>query len=182
MVAARDEPVIGVDGAVGFDVGSAGRGGTWPPDPTSIAWLVVDVDGAVARPGVYRLAPGARVADAIEAAGGYGTTVDATTADRQLNLAAPLADGTEIHVPVRGETNAVPAGASAADPVGGLVNLNTATATELDTLPGVGPVTAAKIIAARETGPFARVDDLLARKVVGSATLEKLRTLVTVGP
>jgi competence protein ComEA len=181
LLTARQEPAIGVDGAVGLDVGSAGQGGTRPPDPMSPGWLVVDVDGAVARPGVYRLAPGARVADAIAAAGGYGASVDVERADRQLNLAAPVADGTEIHVPTRGEAETADPGGDTTPGAPALVNLNTATADELDTLPGVGPATAAKIIAARDAGPFTSVDDLLSRKAVGAATLEKLRGLVTVG-
>ncbi len=153
---------------------------------------MVDVGGAVARPGVYHLPVGSRLADAIEAAGGYGATVDAARVDQGLNLAAVLKDGEKIRVPVRGEAAAStsaagdPGGGSAGaagDPGGGLVNLNTADADALDALPGVGPATAAKIIAAREEQqPFAAVDDLLARKVVGSATLEKLRPLVSVGP
>jgi len=182
LVLARDEPTISVDGAVGIGVGSAGQGGTWSPDPTSPAVLVVDVDGAVVRPGVYRLKPGARVADAIAAAGGYGAAVDVVRADRQLNLAAPVSDGAEIHVPARGESEVADSGATPGAGGTGLINLNTASADELDTLPGVGPATAAKIIAARDAGLFTSVDDLLTRRAVGSATLEKLRPLVTVGP
>jgi competence protein ComEA len=144
----------------------------------------VDVGGAVARPGVYHLPPGSRVADAIDAAGGYGPSIDAALADRQLNLAAVVRDGEQVHVPARGEGGpaaAVPDG-PASGSAGGPVNLNTATPEALDTLPGVGPATVAKIVAAREERPFATVDELLARKVVGAATLEKLRPLVTVGP
>ena len=153
---------------------------------------MVDVGGAVARPGVYRLPEGSRVGDAIEAAGGYGVAVDATLVDRQLNLAAVVRDGDKIRVPARGEAAALPPSSgergsgntqgqgAAVD--GGPVDLNHATAEALDTLPGVGPATVAKIMAAREKQPFASVDDLLARKVVGAATMEKLRALVTVGP
>ena len=147
--------------------------------------IVVDVGGAVARPGVYHLRDGARVADAISAAGGYGARVDAERADRELNLAAVIHDGDQIHVPARGETNPGIAGVGEGTDggsTGGLVDLNHASAEELDTLPGVGPVTAAKIIAAREEQSFTSVDDLATRKVVGPATLTKLRALVTVGP
>jgi competence protein ComEA len=189
LVTARGEPDIGVDGAVGLDAGSGGPGGTWPADPASnLGVLVVDVAGAVTRPGVYRLPEGSRIADAIEAAGGYGATVDAARVDQGLNLAAVLRDGEKVRVPVRGEAAAGSAtadGEATAGPGGaggGLVNLNTAAADALDTLPGVGPATAAKIIAAREEQPFGAIDDLLARKVVGAATLEKLRPLVSVGP
>ncbi len=190
LVTTRDEPVIGVEGAVGLGAGSAELGGTWPTDPAlPAADLVVDVGGAVARPGVYRLPEGARVADAIEAAGGYGGTVDAALADRQLNLAAPVRDGEKVRVPARGDaaTGGEPGGSGgngsqgvAVD--GGPIDINHASAEALDTLPGVGPATVAKIMAARDERPFGSVDDLLARKVVGAATMEKLRSLVTVGP
>ncbi len=189
LVTARPEPVIGIDGAADLRAGAAGPGGTRSADPASSPPdLVVAVSGAVQRPGVYRLHAGARVGDAIGAAGGYGATVDADLVDRQLNLAAVVSDGEKIRVPVRGETGVVEGGGagtvvSGGAPVaGGPVDLNRASAEALDTLPGVGPVTVAKIIAAREEQPFAGVDDLLARKIVGAATLEKIRPLATAVP
>jgi competence protein ComEA len=196
LVTAQEQPDIGVDGAAGLDAGSAGQGGTWSADPAlNPSDVVVDVGGAVRRPGVYHLPSGSRVADAIQAAGGYGATVDAGLADQGLNLAAVVKDGDKVRVPVRGEAAASGAGGGAgggagAGPAvagsggsgGGPVNLNAADAAALDALPGVGPATAAKIIAAREQRPFVSVDELLARKVVGAATLEKLRALVSVGP
>jgi competence protein ComEA len=196
MVTTRGEPVIGVEGAVGLDAGFVELGGTRPMDPASPAVdLVVDVGGAVAHPGVYRLPEGSRVADAIEAAGGYGGAVDAALVDRQVNLAATVRDGEKIRVPARGDA-AMTGGSGGGGSVGGSdgsgshgaladagpVDLNHASAEALDTLPGVGPATVAKIMAARDKQPFATVDDLLARKVVGAATMEKLRALVTVGP
>ncbi len=187
LVTARGEPVIGITGAAGLDAGSGGHGGTWAPDPALDSGdLVVAVAGAVMRPGVYHLPAGSRVADAIEAAGGYGASVDAARVDQGLNLAAGLKDGEKIRVPVRGEAAA--SSAAPGDPgggastVSGLVNLNAADAAALDALPGVGPATAARIIAAREEQPFAAVDDLVTRKVVGAAALDKLRPLVSVGP
>lgn len=153
--------------------------------------LVIDVAGAVRRPGVYRLPDGSRVVDAIAAAGGYGPRVDADAAGR-LNLAAPLRDGEQVRVPSRddppSERATTPAAAGGSGTTGsggsarGPVDLNTASADELDTLPGIGPVTAAKIIAAREEAPFATVGDLRSRGVVGEATFRKLESLVTVGP
>jgi competence protein ComEA len=134
--------------------------------------LVVDVTGAVRRAGLYRLPPGSRIADAIARAG--GTT---GRADRDLvNLAAPLADGEQILVPTRGAAAATGSGPpSPSAPV----DLNSATAEQLDALPGVGPVTAQKIVAYRqEHGPFRSVDDLDAIPGIGPSRIENLRGLV----
>jgi competence protein ComEA len=146
--------------------------------------VVVDVQGAILRPGVHRLARGSRVGDAIAAAGGYGPRVDAERAARELNLAAVLADGDRILVPSRDDVVAVGPGASGGAaveaPGDGLVDLNSASESELDELPGVGPVTAQKIIDARAEQPFTSVDDLLTREVLGQSAFDKLRELVTV--
>jgi competence protein ComEA len=150
--------------------------------------LVVDVQGAVLRPGIQRLPRGSRVGDAIAAAGGFGPRVDAARASAELNLAAPVADGDRIVVPARGDP-AAGSGGAAGDVSGGgggggsgdgLVDLNTASESELDELPGVGPVTVQKIVDARAEQPFASIDELRERKIVGEATFEKLRDLVTV--
>jgi competence protein ComEA len=144
---------------------------------------VVDVQGAVLQPGVQRLQPGARVADAIAAAGGYGPRVDAGRVATELNLAALIRDSDRIVVPARGDPPAAGGGGASVAPGGSegrLVDLNTATASELDALPGIGPKTAQKILDARAEKPFASVDELRDRKIVGAATFEKLRALVTV--
>jgi competence protein ComEA len=147
---------------------------------------VVEVSGAVVHPGVYHLPSGARVADAVTAAGGYSPRVDASRADRELDLARVVKDGEEIRIPSRDDPSPGPVGGGppGIDPGGGSgtgpIDLNTATATELDALPGIGPVTAAKIIASRQAHPFRAVADLQARKLIGAATFEKLRELVVV--
>jgi competence protein ComEA len=194
LLAANPGPGTVIDAPPAFGEPRSGEpapGGIGPASDASPApqEVVVEVGGAVAQPGVYHLPAGSRVGDAITAAGGYGARVDADLADRALNLAAIVRDGDEIHVPARGETAGMQAGSGngAGDATSGSggqgtpVDLNRASAEELDTLPGIGPVTAAKIIAARETQPFSSVDDLGTRKVVGPSTLEKIRPLVTVG-
>ena len=138
--------------------------------------LVVHVVGAVRRPGLYRLADGARTADALRRAGGATRRADLSL----VNLAAPVSDGTQIVVPKR----APPAESGAAPPAdeaaaAGPVHLNTATLEQLDELPGVGPVTAQKIVDYREQhGAFSSVDDLDAIPGIGPARLEQLRELV----
>jgi competence protein ComEA len=140
--------------------------------------VIVDVVGAVRAPGVVRMPAGARVYDAIAAAG--GATADADV--QQLNLAARLADGTRIAVPHQGETLTPGTGSDNGSPtVPGPVDLNTATPEQLDALPGVGPATAAAIVRDRdEHGPFRSVDDLARVRGIGPAKLEQLRDLVSV--
>src|SRR6478672_12841948 len=137
--------------------------------------VVVDVVGAVRRPGLYRLAHGSRIADAVTRAGGATSKADLA----QVNLAAPLADGEQVVVPKRLPGGA--AGASAASPgaPGGPVQLSTATLEQLDSLPGVGPVTAQKIIDYRQKhGAFQSVDELDAVPGIGPKRLEQLHELV----
>jgi competence protein ComEA len=151
---------------------------------------VVEVAGAVRRPGVYRLPPGSRTGEAIAAAGGFGPKVDLELADRRLNLAQPLRDGEEIRVPAIGEPDDAAAGlapaarnpAAPASATAGLVDVNAATAEQLDTLPGIGPATAAKIVAAREQQRFASLDEMVARKVIGAALLTRIQPLATAAP
>ena len=135
--------------------------------------LVVDIQGGVVEPGIHRLPGGARVADALTAAGGYAETADLAAAARTLNLAAPVADGQQIYVPLLGET-------APGDAAGGLVNLNRATQSELEALPGIGPVTAQKIIDARAEQPFTTLDELVTREVLTARQLEQIADLVTV--
>lgn len=151
-----------------------------PPTPEP---LLVQVDGAVARPGLYALPPGARVADAVEAAGGFAPQADT----QRVNMAARLEDGAWVWIPAVTETPlpvpTPPAAEAPVPPSLARININTATAAELEILPGVGPTLAQRIVAYREAhGPFASVDDLLAVKGIGPAKLEQLRPYVTVGP
>jgi competence protein ComEA len=138
-----------------------------PPAP---ARLLVHVVGAVRHPGVYQLADGARARDAVDAAGGatHRAALDG------LNLAARVADGEQVVVPVRGRAR--PVGAPAVPGRPAIVRLNEADAAALDALPGVGPATAQRIVAWREQhGPFATVDGLLDVPGIGEAKLAAMR-------
>jgi competence protein ComEA len=147
-----------------------------PPPPTTAAGAVVDVVGAVKHPGIERMADGARVVDAIAAAGGARHDADV----EQLNLAARIVDGERIAVPRHGETVAAPASPDGTTPdASAPVDLNTATAEQLDALPGIGPATADAIIRDREAhGAFHSVDDLARVRGIGPAKLAQLRALV----
>jgi competence protein ComEA len=179
-----------VEGGSGSaDRSQAARSSTDPVGDTSPAPsgdLVVEIVGAVRQPGVYRLPRGSRVGDLLTAAGGYGPRVDTARAERELNLAATLSDGAQIRVPSRDDVSAGAGGgaAVASGPVasdGATVDLNRATKAELEALPGIGPATAQKILAARDEAPFASVDELRSRGILGEKTFEKLRSLVSVG-
>lgn len=141
--------------------------------------LFVHVVGAVRRPGLFRLKDGARVADALARAGGSTRRADLSA----VNLAAPLVDGQQVVVPRRPAPGAVGSdgvGASGATVAGAKVSLAAATVEQLDELPGVGPVTAQKIVDWRSThGPFRSVDDLDDVPGIGPARIEQLRDLVT---
>ena len=141
------------------------------------AKIIVHVVGAVRRPGLYHLARSARIADAVRRAG--GTTKRANL--EAINLAAPLEDGLQVVVPRIVPPAAAGAPAPGEDPAAtsGPIHLNTATMEQLDALPGVGPVTAEKILDWRqEHGAFTSVDDLDAIPGIGPARLEQLRDLV----
>ena len=150
-----------------------------PAPTTDPSAIVVYVAGAVLTPGVYTLAPASRVTDAVIAAGGSGQDADLDV----VNLAATVHDGERIYVPTIGE--AVPAvigGPPPDDTVpAGPVNVNSATPQQLDVLPGVGPATAAAIVAHREQhGPFQSIDQLGEVRGIGPVKLDALRGLVTV--
>ena len=170
----REEGALPVEGDAGEEASA--------PAPT----VVVHVGGAVAEPGVRELEEGSRVQDAIDAAGGFS---DGAARDG-LNLARVLVDGEQIVVPTREEADAAASGsgpgasdgADGSPSSGGKVNLNRATASELDALPGVGPSTAEKIVADREAnGPFRTVEDLKRVSGIGDKKLADLADLVCVG-
>lgn len=145
--------------------------------------ILVDIAGAVTKPGVYSLPSGSRVQDVLIAAGGVSQDADQSRIAQTLNLAAPLADGAKLYIPAVGDQIAAAStgvGASSSSTSFASespININAATAEELDTLSGVGEVTAEKIIANR---PYEAVEDLLEKKVVGAATYEKIKEKISV--
>lgn len=152
---------------------------TAPVSPSPPGELVVDVQGGVARPGLVVLAGGARVADAIAAAGGYAPSADLLAAASSINLAAPVSDGQQVYVPLAGVAGGPRAGGGTEGDAGP-VNLNTASPEALEALPGIGPVTVQKIVAARAERPFTSLDELVERKVLNRGQLDDIRELVTV--
>lgn len=136
--------------------------------------LVVDVAGAVRRPGLHELAPGTRIADAVAAAGGATAKADITA----VNLAAPIADGEQIVVPARGSGAAGASSGAAPSPTAPL-DLNSASLEQLDALPGIGPTTAQKILDYRQAhGSFHSLADLDAVPGIGQGRIEQLKGLV----
>lgn len=139
--------------------------------------ILVDVAGWVRRPGVYEFAEGARVIDAIDAAGGARPGAVLSS----LNLAAPLVDGTQVLVPKESQSAPTTETGTGTSGATGLVNVNSATNAELETLPGIGEIIAQAIVDHRtENGPFTSVEQLVDVSGIGDATLENIRELVTV--
>jgi len=157
----------------------SGEAVTLRPVPTEKP-MVVHITGAVPRPGVYALPQGARIQDGISAAGGFLAEADKTN----INLAQLLEDGEKLDVPyVEGGspviTTPVPEVVTSTTE---LVNINTASSAELDTLPGIGPTTAQKIIDYRtQNGPFVNTEDIINVSGIGPGTYERIKTLITVG-
>jgi competence protein ComEA len=160
-----------------------------PESAAAIETIVVDVQGAVAEPGVRELPSGSRVADAIAAAGGYAADADLAAASASINLAQPIVDGAQVRVPRIGDGAAMAAASAAAGGGGtggagggaGPVDLNTATPEELEALPGIGPVTVQKLVAARAERPFASLEDAVERGILNRGQLEDIQGLATAG-
>lgn len=138
----------------------------------------VDVSGAVKAAGVYKLNDGSRIEDAINAAGGFSQDSDTEYISKYINLAQKLVDGTKIYIPAVGESIS----ASQINQVAGTntsakININTAAQSELESLAGVGPVTASKIISNR---PYQKIEELIDKKVVGKAVFEKIKDSIVV--
>ena len=173
LIVPTDDPAAGVSTiAPGGETSAATGVGESSP-------ILVHVLGAVAHPGLYELSEGARVIDAVAAAGGYTEAAD----QAQLNLARVVSDGEQLYAPSIGEAPP-PAASTEGGPAaetGALVDLNTADAAGLETLPRIGPETARKIIEYREaSGPFTAVEQLLEVPGIGQKTLDGLRELVRV--
>jgi competence protein ComEA len=151
-----------------------------PPTPAPPSLIVVHLSGEVISPGVYQLPVGARIDDAVRAAGGVTPVGDV----HRLNLAARLADGQHVVVPRKAElslASPVESASAVGSPVAIRVNINTATVAELDGLPGVGPVTAQRIVAYRQqNGPFTSIEQLRDAKLVNQPTFEKIRDRVEI--
>lgn len=147
--------------------------------------IAVDVEGAVINPGVYRLKKSAIIQDALIAAGGMSGTADREKVAKSINLASKVVDGGKIYIPSVGETPLRPFDSAqgsagqevAGDSTSGLININTATENELDSLSGVGPVTAGKIINNR---PYGSIEELLSKKAVSRSVFEKIKDKISV--
>lgn len=171
------------DEAMQFEAG-ANSGEASASAELSAKQIVVDVEGAVLKPGVYKLPADARVQDALIAAGGMGEEADREKVAKGMNLAGRLTDGGKIYIPFMGDTASVQGGSS--DGAGqslmgttsqSLININAASPAELDTLSGVGPATAEKIIANR---PYEKTEDLVSKKAVGQSVYEKIKDKISV--
>lgn len=141
--------------------------------------IVVDVSGAVNKPGVYKLSDGSRIEEAISQAGGFTQKANQEYISKYLNMAQKVSDGTKIYIPFTGEqTTAVQnSGSVAGVATSSKVNINTSSQSELEALSGIGPVTASKIISDR---PYQEVADLLNKKVISKALFEKLKDSLVV--
>ncbi len=136
--------------------------------------IKVDISGAVKNPGVYSFSKGQRVEDVISKAGGFIDTANAEYISKSLNLSQKISDGQKIYIPFQGESG--PAQVAGIN-TSGKIGINSASSSQLEELPGVGPATAAKIMGAR---PYAEISDLLNKKAVSKSVYEKIKDLVDI--
>lgn len=134
--------------------------------------IKVDIEGAVVNPGVYELDNTARIQDALIAAGGFSASADRTIVSKKLNLASRLIDGSKIYIPQKGEETILTSSGS----VEGTININSATAEQLDTLSGIGPTTAEKIINLR---PYSSLGDLVTKKAVSQKVFDSIKDKIS---
>lgn len=137
--------------------------------------IVVDIEGAVIKPGVYKLSSDSRIVDVLAAAGGMSEEADREWVEKNINLAKLAQDGLKIYIPRIGE-EILSSGEGATSQTNATININTASASDLDTLPGVGAVTADKIISGR---PYETVDDLLERKILSQSVFDKIKDKIS---
>jgi competence protein ComEA len=137
--------------------------------------IAVDVEGAVQHPGVYRIDSQSRVEDALSAAGGYSAEADRQRISKTLNLASRVTDGAKVYIPAVGET-AVAGAETAGGDQSGIVSINGASQSEIEALPGIGAVTAGKLIQGR---PYTSLEELMSKKVVGKKVFEQIKDKIS---
>jgi competence protein ComEA len=149
----------------------------------AVSEIVVEVSGEVINPGVYKLSKGARINDALIIAGGFSENADRSWVEKNLNRAAKVGDGTKIYIPKVGQQSGVPSASNiegvqtvSSDRGSGLLNINTASQSQLEELPGIGPVYAQSII---EHRPYSTVEELLSKDALKKSTYEKVKDLVS---
>ena len=142
---------------------------------TSTETITIDVEGAVMKPGVYKIGSNSRLVDALAAAGGMSEDADRGYVQKNINLAQKASDGLKLYIPRLGE-QVLSASNSTADSPGPVLNINSATFSDIDSLQGVGQVTADKIIQGR---PYSDINELVERKIVGQAVFEKIKDKIS---
>lgn len=157
-----------------FEANSVSKNSEASPPTTKIQEIMVDVEGAVIASGVYRLPQGARVKDALIAAGGLAAFADKDFVVKSINLASKLMDGQKIYFP---RVNESISNSAVSDGKSSLIDINSASKEELDSLPGIGPVTAEKIISLR---PYLEISELLSKKAVTSRVFEQIKEKIAV--
>ncbi|MBI3397208.1 ComEA family DNA-binding protein [Candidatus Woesebacteria bacterium] len=158
-----------------------------PTEPQRSASIVVEISGAVEKPGVYKLPANSRVEDALIAAGGLSALADRAWVDKSINRAAKITDGQKIYIAII--TSKQSSAVNATNRVGhqntsmvlgaessGLVNINTASAKDLDLLPGIGPTYAQRII---ENRPYSEISELVSKKILSKSTFEKIKDKIS---